>query len=172
MKIYLAGSVPKGDTEVKGFTNWRLEYDQVLKGALKDVEVIDPYSADSDKSDFLLVVGSDSSHIKSADLIIVNTQEKMGVGTAMELDIAKYLKKVVVTILSKDSHHRRSNVIFHGKLIRDWIHPFIFAFSDHVLESINDIESLEITKKPKDITVVDEAIVHFNKKRLNRTEFE
>lgn len=161
MKIYLAGSVPKGDTEAKTFTNWRLEYEQVLKKLLPDVEVIDPYSADADESDFLLVVGSDSSHLKSADLIIVNSQEKMGAGTAMELVIAKYLKKIVVTILPKDSHHRRSNVTFHGKLIEDWIHPFIFAFSDHVLEDINEIGSLEITRKPKDITVVDEAITHF-----------
>ena len=158
MRIYLAGRVPKGDTEAKSFTNWRVEYERALKNILKDVEVIDPYSADVDESDFLLVVGSDSSHLKSADLIIVNSQEKMGAGTAMELVIAKYLKKVVVTILPKDSHHRRSNVTFHGKLIEDWIHPFIYAFSDHVLEHIDEMATLKLTKNPKDITIIDEAI--------------
>lgn len=100
-------------------------------------------------------------------MVIVNAEEKLGVGTAQELVIAKYFKKPVISVLPKDTHHRRSKVVFHGRLVEDWIHPFIFAFSDFIVESVDKIETIKdkiCSSKIKDISVIDEAIRYINTK--------
>ncbi|MFH1749699.1 MAG: hypothetical protein ABH837_02285 [bacterium] len=166
MKIYLAGSVPKGDEEAKGFDDWRNRYKQSLQKFF-DADFIEPYHKELDEGDFLAVVGQDCRHIKESSLVIVNAEEKLGVGTAQELVIAKYFKKPVVSVLPKDTHHRRSNVPFHGKVVEDWIHPFIFTFSDFIVESINEIEKIKakiFSSKIKDISVIDEAVRYIDSK--------
>jgi hypothetical protein len=166
MKIYLAGKVPKGDKKQKSFDNWRVRYQKVLRKFF-DAEFIDPYNRDLDESDFLAVVGTDCKHIKESTFIVVNAEEKLGVGTSQEMVIAKYFNKPVVTVLPKDSHHRRSNVVFHGKMIADWIHPFIFTFSDFIIENINEIEKIKdkiFTSKIKDISVIDEVVRYIDSK--------
>lgn len=169
MLIYLAGSVTKGDKEKKTFENWRLEYSKVLGQVFNQVDFIDPADAGKDEEDSLSVTGEDAGHIKMADLIIVNGEQKLGAGTAMELVIAKYFKKPVITILPKDSHHRRSNITFHEKLIADWIHPFIHTFSDLIIEKIEDIEDKKdkvLKIQPKDITIIDKAIDYADSLKL------
>ncbi len=166
MKIYLAGSVPKGDEEAKIFDDWRSRYKQSLRKFF-DADFIEPYHKELDESDFLAVVGQDCRHIKESALVIVNAEGKLGVGTAQELVIAKYFKKPVISVLPKDTHHRRSNISFHGKLVKDWIHPFIFTFSDFIVESINEIEKIKneiISSNIKDISVIDGAIRYINSK--------
>ena len=164
MRIYLAGSVPKGDEEAKGFDNWRGRYKKILQEFF-DADFIEPYHRELDEGDFLAVVGQDCRHIKDCALVIVNAEEKLGVGTAQELVIAKYFSKPVISVLPKDTHHRRSNVVFHGKTVEDWIHPFIFAFSDFIVENVNEIEKIKdkvFSSAAKDISVIDEAVRHFN----------
>jgi len=164
MRIYLAGSVPKGDEEAKGFDNWRDRYQKILKEFF-DADFIEPYHRELDEGDFLAVVGQDCRHIKDCALVIVNAEEKLGVGTAQELVIAKYFSKPVISVLPKETHHRRSNVVFHGKTVEDWIHPFIFAFSDFIVENVNEVEKIKddvFSLAAKDISVIDEAIRHIN----------
>lgn len=167
MKIYLAGSVPKGDEEQKTFADWRARYQTVLKSVF-DAEYIDPYDRYLDESDFLLVVGKDCVDIMESSLIIVNAEEKLGAGTAQELVIAKYLKKPVVTVLPKDTPHRRTNIMFNGQLVDDWIHPFIFTFSDFVIEDIGEIEKIKdaifSSATIKDISIIDGAVERFRGK--------
>lgn len=169
MKIYLAGSVPKGDEEQKTFADWRARYQRVLC-EIFDAEYIDPYKRDLDESDFLLVVGKDCTDIAESALIIVNAEEKLGAGTAQELVIAKYFKKPVVTVLPKDTPHRRTNIMFNGQLIDDWIHPFIFTFSDFVIEDIREIATLkdQLLKSgtTKDISIIDSALKYIKEKKL------
>ena len=166
MKIYLAGSVPKGDDEAKKFDDWRGRYKQSLQGFF-DADFIEPYHRELDESDFLAVVGQDCRHIKESSLVIVNAEEKLGVGTAQELVIAKYFKKPVISVLPKNTHHRRSNVVFHGKVVEDWIHPFIYTFSDFVVENVNEIEKIKdkiFSSEVKDISVIDEAVRYIDSK--------
>ena len=163
MKIYLAGRVPKGDEEQKIFSDWRARYRNVFERVF-DAEYIDPYDRDLDESDFLLVVGKDCVDMIESSLIIVNAEEKLGAGTAQELVIAKYLKKPVITVLPKDIPHRRTNIMFNGQPIDDWIHPFIFTFSDFVIEDIEKIEEIKekiFDTRPKDISIIDVAVKHF-----------
>ena len=129
MKIYLAGSVPKGPQEEKEFKDWRQEYKQAIN-KFWDIEFIMPNTGQMDENDYLLIVGKDSKSIKICDLVIVNASEKIGAGTAMEMVIAKYFSKPVISVIPKDSHHRRSNIHFQGKYrVEDWVNPFIFTFS-------------------------------------------
>jgi len=160
MKIYLAGRVPKGDEEHKKFDYWRVRYQKVLQKFF-DAEFVDFYDRNLDESDSLTVLGTDCKHIKESALVVVNAEEQMGAGGAQELVIAKYLKKPVVTVLPKNSYHRRSNLVFQGETIEDWIHPFIFTFSDFIIESIDEIGEIKdkiFTSQIKEISVIDEAI--------------
>jgi len=163
MRIYLAGSVPKGAEEERTFINWRLHYKRVLEGIF-NAECILPNSGDMDESDFLLIVGKDSRSIRSSDIVVVNAEGRLGAGTSMEMIIAKYFKKPVVTVLPKNSYHRRSNVTFQGKFfVEDWMHPFIHTFSDFIVESVEDIGGMKdaiFSSVPKDISIIDSAIVH------------
>lgn len=128
-----------------------------------DADFFEPYSRELDESDFLAVVGHDCKHIKESSLVIVNAEEKLGVGTAQELAVAEYFSKPVISVLPKDTHHRRSNIVFHGKTGEDWIHPFIFAFSDFIVGSVQEIGKIKedvFSSNTKNISVIDDAIKH------------
>jgi len=169
MKIYLAGHVPKGDHETKNFVDWRKQYEKLLPDEL-EAKCIYPYdrSPEFDEADFKKVFGYDCSLIKNSDLMIVNAQTRLGVGTSQEMVIAKYFKKPVITVLPTDSYSRRPNVTIRGQLIADWIHPMIDAFSDLIFDDPEQLSAL--TKErlsritPKDISVIDKSIDYANKK--------
>ena len=167
MKIYLAGSVPKGQAEEKDYVNWRLQYKEVL-GKFLDAEFIFPMSGDMDESDFLLIVGKDSKSMQDSDLVIVNAEERLGAGTSMELVIAKHFGKPVITVMPKNSYHRRPNMTFQGKyFVEDWMHPFVHTFSDFVVEHVAEIEQIKdkIFSVPiKDMSIIGKAIEHRVKK--------
>lgn len=127
MRVYLAGSVPKGDEEEAVSTSWRKVYEEELVKTVGGVELFDPSIFNKLEGDAFAVAGADSWNIQKSDVVVVNAEEKLGAGTAMEFVIAKYFKKPVITVLPKNSHHRRSNMRFEGKLVEDWIHPFIIA---------------------------------------------
>ncbi|HRN96738.1 MAG TPA: hypothetical protein PLD54_04790 [Candidatus Levybacteria bacterium] len=172
MKIYLAGSVPKGDKEAIDYVDWRKEYIEIISKYVDDVELFDPNIFYALEGDSKGVTGADCSNIQESDLVIVNAKEKIGAGTAMEFVIAKYFSKPVITILPKNTHHRRSNLEFEGRIVEDWIHPFIDTFSDVVIEDIELVKiALEEVKneKIKSITVIDESI-EYAKKTLNEKQ--
>ncbi len=166
MKIYLAGSVPKWDLEGKVFHNWRIDYENILKSHFPDANFVDPFDRNIDESDFFLVFWLDCKHIKTSDLIIVNAENTLWAWTSQELLIAKYFKKPVITILPKNTKHRRTNINFNGFLVKDWIHPFIFSTSDFILENISEFSSIKdkvFSEKVKDISIIDESIERVDK---------
>jgi hypothetical protein len=136
MNIYLAGKVPKGD-EIGNSIDWRIDLSKKFS-ELESVKFLSPEDPQLNESFPILVFGHDCNLIKEADLLIVNAPSKLGVGTSQEMIVAKYYKKPVVTILPKDTHHRRSNLKMHSFIVKDWIHPFIYATSDIVVENIDE----------------------------------
>jgi len=163
LKICLIGSIPKGDDVRENWNDWKVEYKEKLS-QIPNVEIIDG-DAWRDETKSLQLVGHDANLVKTADIIIVDSKKKLGVGTAQEMVIAKYFSKPVISVIPKNTHHRRSNIVFDGTEIDDWIHPFLLAFSDLVVENIDDcIEWIkEFSKNPKskkikDITIIDKAI--------------
>jgi len=167
-KIALLGPIPKGDEERKNWLDWKIKYKKHL-AKVGDVEFSDG-DAWRDETKPTLLVGHDLSLIKESDLVIVNAESKIGAGTAQEILVAKYFKKPVVTILPKESHHRKTKVTFDGKLIDDWIHPFIFTSSDYIAETveqaINWIKRYQLnpnSKEIKDISLIDKVIDEYQK---------
>lgn len=137
IKIMLLGSIPKGDKERKTFKDWKETYIEKIRKAVPNVKFLHG-DLISDKVGPELVVGHDLWLVKHADLIIVHAIPRVGAGTAQEMVIAKIFKKPVISVIPKNTHHRRSNIIFDGVLIKDWIHPFLFISSDLVVETIEE----------------------------------
>jgi hypothetical protein len=161
-KICLLGSIPKGDDVRDTWKDWKAEYKEKLSH-IPGIEFTDG-DAWRDETKPLQLVGHDAYLVKTADIIIVNCEKKLGAGTAQEMLIAKYFKKPVISILPKNTHHRKSNIVFDSKKIDDWIHPFILVFSDVVAENIEECSKWingyikNPNTKIKDITVIDNAI--------------
>jgi hypothetical protein len=160
MKIILLGSLPKGDEVRKNWVDWKTEYIEKISKKIPDANFLHG-DLISDKEGAEVVVGHDLYLIKHADIAIVHATSKIGAGTAQEILMAKQFKKPVVAIIPKDSHHRKSNVVFHGTLIEDFINPFLFTSTDYVAESIEDaIQWIKkYLKNPKAIAIKDFSVM-------------
>src|SRR5579885_868015 len=104
MKIYLAGSIPKGNEEASNFKHWHEHYTNVL-ARIFNAETIKPKAGEVDERDHLLVLGKDSRSIKISDLVVMNAEGQLGAGTSMEMVIAKHFKKPVIVVLPKNTYH-------------------------------------------------------------------
>ena len=162
MQVYLAGHVPKGVEETRSYKNWRVSYGEIIQKYF-ETEILNPMVRNLDESDFLSIVGLDCYRIRSSAFIVVNAEEQVGPGTAQELIIAKYFTKPVITVLPRESKHRKSNLVVNGQTVEDWMHPFIFTFSDYILEDIGEFEKIKdqiLIRPPKNINVIQDAINH------------
>jgi hypothetical protein len=159
LKIYLAGKVPKG-AEIGRTKDWRQEYIEQLPNGF--LEFLSPENPQLDESKPLLVFGHDCYLVKKCDILVVDASSKLGVGTAQEMVIAKYFGKYVYTVLPRDSHHRRSNLYMHDFIVDDWIHPFVFAFSDRIFD---DVVGLALFLNEKQNALLNEPLY-----RLDRIE--
>jgi hypothetical protein len=167
MKIVLLGSLPKGDDTRKSWIDWKKEYIDSITKLLPDAEFIHGDSM-SDSAGAEMVVGHDLAQIKKADVCVVDARSKIGAGTAQEIVIAKQFKKPVIIVIPKDTHHRKSNIIFHGVEMKEWIHPFLKISTDYVADSIDDaarwIEGYVSSPSSyaiKDLSVFEKAIEIF-----------
>jgi len=161
MKIYLAGSVPKGDKEAKSYVNWRKEYFRIISQQINGAKLLDANDFYKLEGDSKALLGAECLHIRESDLVVVNAEEKLGAGTSMELVIAKYFGKPIITVLPKDSFHRRLNLTFEGREVKDWVHPFIDSFSDIIIENVSEVKAaIEKIKnqKIKEISIIEESI--------------
>jgi hypothetical protein len=161
MKIYLAGSVPKGDKEALDYIDWRKDYFNIMSKLVDDIKIIDPNDHYKLEGDTKALFGSVCLQIQESDFVLVNAESKLGAGTSMEMVIAKYLDKPVITVLPKDSAHRKSNLLFAGREVQEWIHPFVDSFSDSIIENVSEIETAisRINENPiRKITIVDESM--------------
>ncbi|MDE5539428.1 MAG: hypothetical protein K2J20_02955 [Bacilli bacterium] len=163
MKIYLSGKVPKQDNEF--CEDWREYYQKVLlskKYLSNKLEFIEPMDSNLDESNFELVYGHDCSLIKNCDLVIVNAEDKTGIGTSQEILIAKYYKKYVVIVIPENTDYCRKNITLMGRFIETWIHPFAYVSSDLIINDIKDIDLEFINEeiksgRVKDISLIDKA---------------
>lgn len=163
MKIYLAGKVAKQDDEF--CEDWRSIYkNHILNSGFNKEEIsfVEPMDKDLDEANFEMVYGHDCSLIKNCDLVIVNAEEKTGIGTSQEILIAKYYKKYVVTVIPENTEYCRKNITLMGKFIEKWIHPFAYTSSDLIIENIKDLDMNLVYKKIKendikDISIIDKA---------------
>ena len=167
IKITILGKVPKGDDVRKSFVDWKEEYITKITKALPEAKIL---HGDHIRDDVgaELVVGHDLWTVKNADIVIVDAREKIGAGTAQEMLMAKYFARPVVSVIPRDTHHRRSNMVFNEILIKDWIHPFLVVSSDYIAEDIEGavkwitcFNAKEIKEPIKDISAFEDTITRF-----------
>jgi len=165
-KIYLAGKVPKG-AEIGTTKDWRQQYiEKLSRAGLFDF--LSPENPSLDESQPLLVFGHDCFLVKECDILVVDASAKLGVGSAQEMVIAKYFGKYVYTVLPKDTHHRRSNLQMYDFVVEDWIHPFVFAFSDCIFESVDELAAYfegkgqELLREPPiNLERINESVIQY-----------
>ncbi len=167
LRIALLGSIPKGDKERENWVDWKTEYVEKISQAIPQARFLHG-DLISDNVGPELVVGHDLWLIKNADIVIVQAVSKIGAGTAQEMVLAKSFCKPLISLVPKNTHHRKSNVVFHDVVIEDWIHPFIAVSSDFIAQNLEEgivwiQDFLENPKAIKTMAVFDEVVSLFEK---------
>lgn len=167
VKILLLGSLPKGDDARKVFNDWKGEYILEISKAIPKTRFLHG-DLISDSEGPEVVVGHDLWLVKHADIIIVHAATKIGAGTSQEIVLAKKFKKPVISVIPKNSHHRKSNIVFHGTVIKDWVNPFLYISSDVIVENINQAirwikANPNKSKDIKDLSIFNKSIAKFEK---------
>lgn len=167
IKIYLAGRIPIGN-EPGVDSLWRKKYINRLKELIPKAVFLDPAYRDIDETDSKAIFGHDLFLIKQVDLVLVNAEISVGLGTAQEMIIAKYFQKPIITVSPRGSYYSPVATKINGKKVKKWHHPFLAAVSDWIIDDIKDIESIlggvfEKRKTPKWEVFVEEAIQYYLK---------
>lgn len=174
VSIYLAGNVR---TENHEDVHWRKEFIDILKRELPDIELIflDPTHRGDEISDCLGTFGRDAFCVSSCDFVIVDARERQGIGTGAEMVIAKMHKVPVIAVVPKETYYRKSRIGYYGRVIDDFIHPFVHSLSDAIVETVEEAaywikEYLENPKKIKDSSVIENAIKYYKEHQLHKDE--
>ncbi len=162
--IYLAGSVPKSDDGMKKIPDWRRAFIDTLQAVNPDLVFFNPRENRVDENDPHGVFGMDCMLVRDADALIVYAPDKIGIGTAQEMMVAKYFHHPVITVLPQDTYLRRKNLVHNGITISDWIHPFVHETSDIIVASCEELPAaLEkvVEMTIKDLSCIDDAITYY-----------
>jgi nucleoside 2-deoxyribosyltransferase len=166
LRIYLAGKIPKG-SEIGNTEDWRRSFIEQLS-SVGDFEFLSPEDPTLDERYPQQIFGHDCHLVQQCDILVINANTKLGAGTAQEMVIAKYFEKYVVTLLPRESHHRRADLNMHGVVVEDWIHPFVHEMSDYIADSFSEVQACLadnaaslLRRPPKTMKVVDDGIAAY-----------
>lgn len=139
--IYLAGRITGLPDKGQG---WRSSYIQEISKRVKNVQFIDPLVRDVDESDYLAIVRHDTKLIGNSDIIVVNANIQFALGVPMELVIAKYFGKLVISVVNEESPYYRKEYRsgLKRQAIKDWVHPWLHTFSDYIVKSPSDVAEI------------------------------
>lgn len=171
-KVYLAGKVQKGLTGQAA--EWREKFTALVKD--KDIIFLDPNTADYAAMPIQRYFGRDVHMIFSADIVVAEASEKMGLGTAQEMLIAKYYGKPVITIAPPGTHYDKEIETVAGK--KRYVHPFLSATSDAVASSYEEAAKIlqahlaeEKTITPKRIDLIEKERRKYEEEQLPSDEY-
>lgn len=170
LSIYLAGSIKKGDTDVKQTSYWTQVEEERIRICFGDnfqVSLINPATYPLSRADPFGNFGGDMYLVRESDFIFVDARGKKGLGVGAEMMAAKYYQIPVVCLCTHDSYYRKrflANVC--GEDLYNWTHPFIASLSDYIADTIEDAVSWMIghVKRPapiKNLSVVDTLIEYY-----------
>lgn len=164
IKIYLAGRIPIGD-EPGIDPHWREKYIQRLKKLIPQAIFVDPSYREIKEEDHKAVFGHDLFLIRQADLMLVNAEMPVGLGTAQEMVIAKYFQKPIITVSPGGSYYSPAVTKINGKNVKNWHHPFLAILSDQIIEDVQELKPILIKLKgeriPKWKTFVEKSIKYY-----------
>lgn len=117
--------------------------------------------------------GHDLFLIKQANLVIVNAEVPIGIGTAQEMILARYFRKPVVSISPRGTFYSPFKEKVNGKEVNNWRHPFLNTLSDWIVEDVKEIkpilmEKLKNKKIPKWKSFIKRAIEYYLKEYFPR----
>lgn len=170
--IYLAGSIKKGHE--KGESYWTEENIQDLQNCLSDYDVslLNPAFRTDDLSDQLSVFGRDMLQVFCSDIVFVDARDRRGLGVGAEMMWAKLHKTPIVTWAPKNTHYHKSQTTILGVPVNDFVHPFVEALSDKIVETISEaadwIKALKAGEalKIKGIEHIEHAMNYYRNKQL------
>jgi hypothetical protein len=167
IKIFIAGNFVTNPFYKSA--NWREEVYKKLDEYIEfEILNIDPTKTTILEDDPLAVFGQDCYLIKSSDIVIVYLTDDVSVGSSQEMLIAKFYGKPLVAIAPNGGKFNNSQKELLGKVYNNWKHPFVDATCDAVVNSLDDAAKFIIAyfgkpqiAKPKDITILDNAVKYF-----------
>ena len=135
--IYLSGSIQKGATDSRD-SLWADSDLAEIKAGLPDFDVmfLNPANRSDDLSDYRGTFGRDLFQVTSADLVWVDARDRRGLGVGAEMAVAKQHSIPVISLCPRDSHYHRVDFTFMGQPLAEWIHPFVFGYSDVLVPDI------------------------------------
>lgn len=159
LAIYLAGTIKKGH-ENSNETHWGDREINALKEALHPYEVsfLNPAFRSDNLSDPHSVFGRDMLQVFSSHVIFVDARDRRGLGVGAEMMWGKVNRIPVVTWAPKNTHYHMSKAVLLGKPVEDYIHPFVYALSDVVVETLE--EGAKWIKKIKEHSIKGPECMH------------
>lgn len=172
--IYLGGSIKKGH-ENPNELFWAQEDMDLLQRNLSRYEVVflNPAFRTDDLSDQHSVFGRDMLQVACSDIVFVDARDRRGLGVGAEMMWAKLNKIPVVTWAPKNSHYHKSQTTILEVAVNDFIHPFVKALSDRIVENLMEgaqwIEKmLSSSVDIKSIEYIDSAIRYYKTSQLHK----
>lgn len=141
--VYLAGKMAVSKEEELIYVDWRREVQDIFNRLLaqykqvSEIVYLDPNIAEHDSMPTEKFFGRNAHQIKLADAVLIDVREKTGIGTSQEFLIAKYYHKPVVAVSPHNSYFNKIIETSNNKTLH-YIHPFLTATSDAVVESFHD----------------------------------
>lgn len=141
IRIYLCGSVRKGLTDDRPVSEfWSPEQENYIAEAVNgDIELLNPSKTPISRKDYLVNFGCDIFLVQSSDLLIADLRSERGIGVGAELMFARQANIPVIAWLPPDSHYRRDLSNVFGEDLEDWVHPFAFALSDYIENTLEAV---------------------------------
>jgi hypothetical protein len=140
LRIYLSGSIRKGDADSRPEEQFWSEADEryiKANAGVREVELLNPAKTQLRRSDFGLNFGCDLFLVSISDVLLVDARTEKGIGVGAEMMFAAQNGIPVITLAPPESHYRRRFVpnVF-GEDLHEWTHPFIFGLSDHIADNL------------------------------------
>lgn len=157
IKIYLSGSIKKGNNDMNKKSYWSDKDIDILKKNLSskyNVIILNPAEREDDLSDFESVMGRDYFQVYISDIVLVDARDKKGIGVGSEMTFAKENSIPVISIAPINSQYNRTNFEYLGQKMEQWIHPFIWGLSDFIVESVEEAADLISNNFPFDEGVI------------------
>lgn len=138
VRIYLCGSIKKGSTDNRSSEEfWTTEHEDFIKEALGvEVDLLNPAKSKISRKDYFVNFGCDIFLVKSSVMLFADLRSEKGIGVGAEIMYARQAGIPVIAWLPPSSHYRRDLSNVYGEDLRDWIHPFAFALSDYIEDSL------------------------------------
>jgi hypothetical protein len=175
--IYLAGSIKKAHEKSENFY-WTDEDMKILKENLNGYEIsfLNPAFRTDDLSEQLSVFGRDMLQVFSSHIVFVDARDRRGLGVGAEMMWAKVNKIPVVTWAPKNTHYHKDQATILGVHVENFLHPFVEALSDKIVEDLNDgarwihFVISNPTTEIKGMEYIGSAIQHYKESQLHKDQ--